>query len=75
MPFRGLVVDDNQRFLAAARHSLERQGLGAVDTALNIDSALEAVATGRPDVVLVDVSLGRRAVSTWCIRWPSGSRT
>lgn len=58
MPFRGLVVDDNQRFLVAARHSLERQGLAAVDTALTIDSALEAVATGRPDVVLVDVSLG-----------------
>lgn len=58
MPFRCLVVDDNQRFLEAARHSLERQGLDAVDTTLNIDSALEAAASGRPDVVLVDVSLG-----------------
>ena len=75
MPFRGLVVDDNQRFLAAARHSLERQGLGAVDTALNIDSALEAVAAGRPDVVLVDVSLGRRADSTWCVSWSNDSLT
>jgi DNA-binding NarL/FixJ family response regulator len=61
MTFRCLVVDDNQRFLDAARRSLERQGLHAVDTALDIDSALEAVATGRPDVVLVDVSLGQES--------------
>ena len=61
MPFRGLLVDDNQRFLVAARRGLERQGLPAVDTALDIDSALQAVATRRPDVVLVDVSLGQES--------------
>jgi DNA-binding response OmpR family regulator len=58
MTFRCLLVDDNQRFLDVARRGLERQGLHAVDTALDIDSALQAVATRRPDVVLVDVSLG-----------------
>ncbi len=61
MTFRCLLVDDNQRFLDAARRGLERQGLHAVDTALDIDSALEAVATRRPDVVLVDVSLGQES--------------
>jgi DNA-binding response OmpR family regulator len=61
MTFRCLLVDDNQRFLDVARRGLERQGLHAVDTALDIDSALEAVATRRPDVVLVDVSLGQES--------------
>jgi DNA-binding NarL/FixJ family response regulator len=59
--FRCLVVDDNRRFLEAAQRSLERQGLEAIDTAIDIRSALEAVAVGRPDVVLIDVSLGQES--------------
>ena len=58
MRFRCLVVDDNERFLQVARRSLERQGLDAVATAVDIDSALGAVRSGRPDVILVDISLG-----------------
>jgi len=58
VPFRCLVVDDNQRYLEVARRSLEWQGLDTVGAATSIASALEAVATTRPDVVLVDVSLG-----------------
>ena len=61
MHFRCLVVDDNQRFLEVARRSLERQGLDVVATAETIDSALEAVAALMPDVILVDVSLGRES--------------
>jgi len=52
------VVDDNERFLQVARRSLERQGLETVATAVDIDSALGAVRSGRPDVILVDISLG-----------------
>jgi DNA-binding NarL/FixJ family response regulator len=56
--FRCLVVDDNERFLDVVRRSLGKQGVEAVDTATDSESALRAVAAGRPDVVLVDVSLG-----------------
>jgi DNA-binding NarL/FixJ family response regulator len=58
VPFRCLVVDDNQRFLEVARRSLERDGLTVVDVAADIGAAIEAVAAARPDVVLIDVSLG-----------------
>jgi DNA-binding NarL/FixJ family response regulator len=61
VPFCCLVVDDNQRFLEVARRSLEWQGLDAVCTATSIESALGAVATDRPDVVLIDVSLGEES--------------
>jgi DNA-binding NarL/FixJ family response regulator len=56
--FRCLVVDDNERFLDVVRRSLGKQGVEAVDTATDSDSALRAVEAGCPDVVLVDVSLG-----------------
>ena len=55
---RCLIVDDNQRFLAVARSSLERDGLEVVGTATTIADALEKVETLHPDVVLVDIALG-----------------
>jgi len=55
------VVDDNQRFLEVARRSLEWQGLDVVCTATTIDAALGLVETERPDVVLIDVSLGEES--------------
>jgi DNA-binding NarL/FixJ family response regulator len=55
---RCLIVDDNTRFLDAARSSLERQGIEVVGTATTATEALERAETLRPDVVLVDVSLG-----------------
>jgi len=61
VPFRCLVVDDNQRFLEVARRSLEWQGLDVVCTATTIDAALGLVETERPDVVLIDVSLGEES--------------
>jgi DNA-binding NarL/FixJ family response regulator len=56
-----LIVDDNQRFLDIARSSLERQGLEVVATATTIGEALREAAVHRPDVVLVDIALGRES--------------
>jgi DNA-binding NarL/FixJ family response regulator len=55
---RCLIVDDNASFLEAAATLLEREGLDVVGTAANIDVALRQVEELRPDVVLVDISLG-----------------
>ena len=55
---RLLIVDDNTRFLDAARSTLERQGLEVVGTATTTAEALQRVEALRPDVVLVDISLG-----------------
>ncbi|GAA0911713.1 response regulator [Virgisporangium aurantiacum] len=55
---RCLIVDDNERFLAVARASLERDGLQVVGTATTVAEALDKAGTLRPDVVLVDVALG-----------------
>jgi DNA-binding NarL/FixJ family response regulator len=53
-----VIVDDNERFLAVARSSLERDGLEVVGTATTTADALLKSAELRPDVVLVDVVLG-----------------
>jgi DNA-binding NarL/FixJ family response regulator len=53
-----LIVDDHRPFLDAARLLLEREGLAVVGVALNGAEALNAAEELRPDVVLVDVSLG-----------------
>jgi DNA-binding NarL/FixJ family response regulator len=53
-----LIVDDNRRFLEAARTLLEREGLTVAGIASTGADALRAIASLRPDVVLVDVSLG-----------------
>jgi DNA-binding NarL/FixJ family response regulator len=55
---RLLIVDDNTRFLDAARSTLERQGLKVVGTATTTAEALQRAETLRPDVALVDISLG-----------------
>ena len=55
---RCLIVDDNERFLAVARSSLERDGIEVVGTATTTADALAKSAQLRPDVVLVDVGLG-----------------
>ncbi len=55
---RCLIVDDNERFLAVARASLERDGLEVVDTATTVADALDKTDRLRPDVVLVDIALG-----------------
>jgi DNA-binding NarL/FixJ family response regulator len=61
MSVRCLIVDDNRSFLGAARTLLEREGLTIAGVAATSAEALYAVETLRPDVVLVDVSLGEES--------------
>jgi len=58
MAMRCLIIDDNQSFLAAARVLLEREGLTIAGVASTGDDALRQTEALRPDVALVDVSLG-----------------
>ena len=55
---RCLIVDDNRCFLEAARTLLEREGLTIAGLASTGAEALQKAELLRPDVVLVDVSLG-----------------
>jgi two-component system, NarL family, nitrate/nitrite response regulator NarL len=58
MPIRCLIVDDHRPFLEAAESLLEREGLKVVGVATTTSEALAQVEALRPNVVLVDVSLG-----------------
>jgi DNA-binding NarL/FixJ family response regulator len=58
MTLRSLLVDDNSRFLAAARELLEREGIDVVGVASTIDDATRLAVALRPDVCLVDIDLG-----------------
>ena len=58
VPPRCLIVDDNLRFLEAARALLERDGVDVVGIASSPDAALSQVAALRPEIVLVDIDLG-----------------
>ena len=58
MAVRCLIVDDNRYFLDAARTLLEREGLTIAGVASTSADALRVTEALRPDVVLVDVSLG-----------------
>ena len=55
---RSLLVDDNSRFLAAARELLEREGIEVVGIASTSDDAARLAASLRPDVCIVDIDLG-----------------
>lgn len=55
---RSLIVDDNAAFLEAAARLLEREGVPVIGVASTIDEALRLTRELRPDVVLVDISLG-----------------
>jgi CheY-like chemotaxis protein len=58
MPLRCLIVDDNRPYLEAARALLEREGLTVAGVATTGREALRQAKALRPDVVLVDISLG-----------------
>ncbi len=58
MALRSLLVDDNSRFLAAARELLEREGIEVVGVASTSEDAARLAAALRPDVCLVDIDLG-----------------
>ena len=55
---RCIIVDDSARFLEAATARLGQAGLDVVATATTSHEAIDAVERLRPDVVLVDISLG-----------------
>jgi DNA-binding NarL/FixJ family response regulator len=61
VPLRVLIVDDNASFLDAALVLLERQGLCVAGVAMTSSEALQQAAVLKPDVVLVDISLGRES--------------
>lgn len=61
MPIRLLIVDDNASFLEAARVLLEREGLSVAAVASTCAEALRQGELVRPDVVLVDISLGEES--------------
>jgi two-component system nitrate/nitrite response regulator NarL len=58
MALRSLIVDDNARFLAAARTLLEREGIAVVGVASSSAEAVQLAGALRPDVALVDIDLG-----------------
>jgi DNA-binding NarL/FixJ family response regulator len=58
---RCLIVDDNRRFLDAARGLLEREGVAVVGVASTSAEALDQVQQRRPDVTLVDIDLGKES--------------
>jgi len=53
-----LIVDDNPRFLDAARKLLELEGITVVGVASSSAEALDRVEELRPDVTLLDIDLG-----------------
>jgi DNA-binding NarL/FixJ family response regulator len=58
---RCLIVDDSSSFLEAAQALLEREGLSVAGVASSGAEALSRAAELRPDVVLVDISLGKES--------------
>ncbi|MDX6567724.1 MAG: hypothetical protein QOH15_302 [Gaiellales bacterium] len=61
MELRVLIVDDNEPFLEAARALLRREGMEVVGVASTSAETLLRAAQLQPDVVLVDIMLGRES--------------
>jgi CheY-like chemotaxis protein len=61
MALRTLLVDDNAAFIDAARALLERQGIAVVGVASTTAEALQRAEELRPDVILVDIMIGRES--------------
>ena len=58
---RCLIVDDSPRFGAEARSLLEHEGVSVVGVAASGDEAVRLTETHRPDLALVDISLGEES--------------
>jgi CheY-like chemotaxis protein len=61
MPLRCLLVDDSDAFLETASLLLEREGLTVVGVASSIAEALQQAGALRPDLILVDIGLGKES--------------
>ena len=59
MPLSLVIVDDSLPFLRSASALLEKEGLRVLGVASEPAGAQALVARTRPDVVLVDLHLGR----------------
>jgi DNA-binding NarL/FixJ family response regulator len=58
---RCVIVDDNPAVLRAASDLLEAQGIAVVGVAATSDEAMSLMEECQPDVMLVDVDLGRES--------------
>src|SRR4051812_28012457 len=58
MSLRCLIVDDSPRFGEEARSLLEQEGISVVGVAASGDEAVRLAKALRPDLALVDISLG-----------------
>ncbi len=61
MAVRCVIVDDNDRFLEAARDALERDGIAVVGVASSCTEAVTRIDELSPDVALIDVCLGEES--------------
>lgn len=59
MSIRCLIVDDNEQFLRTARTLLEREGINVVAVATTGAEAVQRAGEFKPDLVLVDIALGK----------------
>jgi DNA-binding NarL/FixJ family response regulator len=56
-----VLVDDDEEFLKVARALLERDGMAVAGVAYNSAEGVERAQALRPDVVLIDIRLGRES--------------
>jgi DNA-binding NarL/FixJ family response regulator len=61
MSLRCLIVDDSPRFGEEARGLLEQEGISVVGIAASGDEAVRLARALRPDLALVDISLGEES--------------
>jgi DNA-binding NarL/FixJ family response regulator len=61
MALRCLLVDDSESFLQVATVLLQREGLAVIGVASNTAEALGQARALHPDVILIDVGLGRES--------------
>jgi DNA-binding NarL/FixJ family response regulator len=61
MSLRCLIVDDSLRFGEEARGLLEHEGIAVVGIAVSGDEAVRLAKALRPDLALVDISLGEES--------------
>ncbi len=61
MQLRCVIVDDDEEFLKVAQALLEHDGVTVAGVAHNSAEAVQRAQALRPDVVLIDIRLGRES--------------